>query len=278
VWVADPSVFGRVGDGTTLVESLVLGQTSERWPRTETDAEGRFSLDGLLERDYRVETMDPRTLLRVGVDRVAAGSEHLALVLSDEDLYPLVSGRLVSRHGAPVVGAAVFPMCDSLSAHYNGQRIWTRHSTVEGVRTDEEGHFELHDVPKDLVYLRINGDDLISLEHGRGVEGGLKELTGGKVVGMEIEIPLRCHMKVEVAPDSPADSISVLDEAGALVTLNVYEGMSRSETDVVPLTDGRSATLALSDAAATLVLLRGEEELERVPLALTPGEVNLVKP
>ena len=39
----------------------------------------------------------------------------------------------------------------------------------------------------------------------------------------------------------------------------------------------RSPVVSVGDDAATLVLYRGEEELDGVPLTLEPGQVNLVE-
>ena len=43
------------------------------------------------------------------------------------------------------------------------------------------------------------------------------------------------------------------------------------------LVDGSSPVVSVGDDATTLVLYRGEEELEGVPLTLEPGQVTLVE-
>jgi hypothetical protein len=220
--------------------------------------------------------MDPGTLLRTAVDAVAAGTERLEVALPEDQLFERVAGRVVSHRGAPVEGVVVFPMCDAFRLRHEGRTLGTNHAVVEGVRTDADGRFELRDVPKSLVYVRVQGERALPVEYGRFTEGGIQELAHGRMTELEIVVPLRCHLKVELGENHAADAVAVLDEAGERLTLNVIDGASRRETDVVELTGGQSPPLAVSDAAATLILLREGEELERRPLSLSPDELNLV--
>lgn len=44
------------------------------------------------------------------------------------------------------------------------------------------------------------------------------------------------------------------------------------------LQEGRSQAVQVSDAAATLVLLRDDVEVKRIPLDLRTGELNVIRP
>jgi hypothetical protein len=45
----------------------------------------------------------------------------------------------------------------------------------------------------------------------------------------------------------------------------------------MPILAGRSAVISLDEEATTLVLLRGEEAVARLPLNLAPGGSNVVR-
>ena len=45
----------------------------------------------------------------------------------------------------------------------------------------------------------------------------------------------------------------------------------------MPILDGRSAVLSVEERAARLVLYRGTEEVDSIPLNLVPGPTNQVR-
>src|SRR5262249_30871870 len=94
---------------------------------------------------------------------------------------------------------------------------------------------------------------------------------------LRIVVGLRLHLRVEASAAQPGDRVAVLDEKGAPLMINVFRGRSRNTTEDVELKEGRSDTLAVPDTATTLVLKRGETIVSRTPLALTAGEVNVVR-
>jgi len=279
VWVADPELLGgileeregRRSPSFAFLESLTAGRGSG-WSWVESDEDGRFELGGLLEREYTLAALDPGTLLRTVEPHVGAGRRDVRLVLRQDGLFARLAGRVVDGRGHPVAHASIFPMCDALETRLEGQVIGTQHETVEGAVTDEDGRFELARVPEDLVYLRIQGADTIPLEWGRGLEGGLARLAGEAPEELEITVERRCHFQVELSVPAEADSLGVLDASGAALVVSQFLGNGRRDTEVHPILDGRSSTLAVSDRAATLVLYRAGAEVRRAPLRLEPGE------
>src|SRR5262249_28760175 len=162
--------------------------------------------EGLLDRDYELRAMDAKTLLRIEEKGVRAGRSDVELRLPADGLYPRVAGRVLSRKGQPIAGARVFPMCDAFQARLKGEIVSTSHDALEGVTTDAEGRFELVNVPRSLVYLRIDGEELIPLEYGRYVEGDkrferttVKELPRERIEKLEIAVERRCHLQVTLA-------------------------------------------------------------------------------
>lgn len=278
VWVADPTLFGALREGTggrgepemVQLEALLDGR-GPGWSWDESDEQGRFVLTGLTERDYAVAAMDPETLLRAVEPGVAAGRRDIVLVVRTGELFPRLAGRIVDSHGAPVPNAEVFPMCDALETRFEGNVIGTHHETAAASSTDAEGRFALARVPKDLVYLRIQGNDVIPLEWGRGLDGGLARLVGREAEELVIAVERRCHFQVELEVPAEADQLGVLDADGRELTVSEFRGNGREDTERHALVEGRSATLAVGDKAATLVLFRAGGEVRRVAIRLTPG-------
>ncbi|HKB15337.1 MAG TPA: hypothetical protein VKF62_04695, partial [Planctomycetota bacterium] len=267
VWLVDPTLFG-VTRNLCHVENLLVADNPPHWRTVETDANGQFRIEGLLDRPYRIAAMDPATLLRIEEGPFPAGSENLLLRLPADALYERVAGRVASRSGQPVPGATVFPMCDAFKTTLKGGGASTNHDRLAGVRTDAEGRFELRNVPKSLVYLRIEGESLLPLEYARG-----GELPRNRIEDLQITVDLRCHFKVELADPASADEVSVLDADGKALTINIFYGNGRQENDRAPIVEGRSHTMAVTDAGRTLVLLLKGKEVNRVPLDLSPGKL-----
>lgn len=284
VYVADATLFGAVDGRPAMVEGL-LARGEGMWSYVETDEIGRFEVVGLLEREYVVRAHDPKTLLRVDAKAVPAGARDVEMRLPTDKLYPRVAGRVVSHGGTPIGGARVFPMCDSFQASAGGRIIATSHDALEGTTTDSEGRFELTNVPKSLVYLRVNGDNILPLEYGRYVEGDsrfgpetVRELPVERIESLELAVELRCHMQVELRDAELADELAVLDESGRELVLSLFEGQGRREQQRHPLSGGRSTVLGVPDTGRTLVLFRDGAEVARMPLILDPETTVVVRP
>ena len=76
-----------------------------------------------------------------------------------------------------------------------------------------------------------------------------------------------------------ADRFRLLGADEEPIPIVAFDGGGRNASGSRPLAGGRSRVYAVSEvaAAATLVLLRGETEVRRVPLYLRPGTVNVVR-
>jgi RNA polymerase sigma-70 factor (ECF subfamily) len=275
VWVRDESVLEFGSRGPRSIEATV-GDRAPNWESPRTDSDGRFVLSGLVDADYVVAAHDADTLLRVERE-VRAGSSSVTLVLDKGQLWRRVAGKVVDRTGRPVSGVHLRPMTDALFLRYQGRVVSTNHAgQPRSTETDAEGKFELENMPRELVYLRIDGDDVVSEDWGRRNEGGLAALSNGRVEELEVVVRLRVRMQVHLADPAEADAVRVLDADGAAVVINLIQAGSRSEREVFPLVAGRSDVLTVDDSAATLVLEREGQEVRRVPLALQRGELNRV--
>jgi hypothetical protein len=285
VWIADATLLGAGERGVLHIESLLAGDERNTWHRLEASEAGAFEIDGLLDRDYVVAAMDPETLLRGETKPTRAGTRDVEVRLPTDQIYARVAGTVVSQSHKPIAGVRIFPMCDAFQARLEGQTISTSHNALDGVVTDKDGHFEIVNVPKSLVYLRVDGDSILPLEYGRYVEGdsrfenvSVRELPRDKIEQLEIVVEQRCHMQVELSDASLADELAVLDGDGHELVISLYNGQGRSERQRHTIHEGRSDVLAVPDTGRTLVLFKGGAEATRLPVALKPGELTTVRP
>jgi len=280
VFLREASILGESEQGPLVLENVMAGAAGgPAWRFTQSDPDGAFTIDGLLPREYRLRAMDMDTLLIAETDPIVAGSLDVDIELDTSRLFPRVAGRVVDREGKPVARASVAPMCDAFRLKHSGQTVGTSHARIEGTTTDADGRFELSNVPKTLVYLRIDGEDIVPLEYCRSFEGdqrhanSIAELPAEKIEQLEIRVGRRCHFQVELADPSFADSVVVLAETGETVELSVFAGNSRREAHQQPLQNGRSEVIACPDSGVMLVLRRAGAEVSRRKLELKAGEV-----
>jgi RNA polymerase sigma-70 factor (ECF subfamily) len=284
VWLGDPTFFGGLGNseagdepGFVHVETL-LGGFEEGWHSEATDAQGRFRITGLLEREYTLQALRETDLLRAVVPNVRAGDARVLVELPESEAYPVLAGLVVGSDGKPLPGVSVYPMCDAFKLIVGGNPIRTHHSAIDGVATDAEGRFALVNVPKNLVYLRLDGHDVLPLEWGRHVQGGLAELVGERASELVIRVARRAHFQIELSDPTEADEFALCNAAGQELEVSEFAGNSRREGLRHPLLAGRSNPMAAPDDATTLVLYREGDELRRVPIRLVAGERTLLKP
>jgi hypothetical protein len=243
------------------------------WPWVRTGADGAFVLGGLEDRAYSLRTMAEDTLLSAEVAGVAAGSRSARLVLDASALFDEVRGVVVTRAGTPVANARIVVQLDTQSVAGR-----TQHGqAITSARTGADGTFTLPKVPKERAYFRIDGDDILPSEPGRGMPGGIFALAGGKPNDLRLEVRSRLHVQVELLDPTRADRIGVLDADGRSVHLTVFHGRGRRDADRLELAEGRSPVFVVPDHATTLVLFAGDEEVAREPLQLRPGSVNTLR-
>lgn len=275
VWARDASVleFGRGGART--VECVLRGG-AENWSSVTTGEDGRFRVEGLMDQPYVIAAHDPNTLLRA--EREAApGGAPVTLVLDMANAWRRVAGRTVDRHGQPVPGVSVAPATDAFFVRYQGRIVSTSHAHASVVDTsDAEGKFELVNVPRELVYLRIDGEDILSDDWGRRAPGGLAALSDGRIEELEVVVRRRVHLQVHLTEPAEADALRILDEAGEPITIDLIQAGGRRSMPEMPLVGGRSDVLSVHDGATTLVLVRQGEEVRRATLALQASGVNRV--
>lgn len=271
LWLDDPTPFGLVdADTEAQLENLAAPEDSTYasdsdayFRHTMTDAHGRFRLQGLLARDYRIGLMDTTTLEDLHTAAFTAGREDLRLVFPRAPLTRL-KGRLLTGAGRSVPDVTV-----GLHAHAFGGV----HHLRDQALTDVEGRFTFENVAQREVTFWLRGEVVVPTVRKVTAAGGA---AGDEEVVLTVDV--LCHFKVDLGRGAaPADSLVVLDaEGNALVlhSIDVDGVLQRSSWELV---EGRSIPLGVSERAATLLLQARGETVHRVPLHLEPGTLRVIE-
>jgi len=256
-------------DGMEASAEFYLADSTEEgwngdayWSSRDTDANGRFQLDGLLEREYSLRILDPRTLALHAAGPFRAGDTRVEIVLGEREL-GRIAGRVVARDGRPLAGVAVRILGNTFGG------VWADAGTR---LSDAEGRFTFADIGGERLMLAVSGDDVVP-------QWSPVAVTGGETAEVELTVEVRCTFQVDLGFEpGRADALRVLDEGGAELTLYRIGPTGSLRGEEFSLVEGRSESLGVSDSARTLVLLKDGAEVLRVPLFLRPGMLNLVTP
>lgn len=268
VWLADPTYFGPTDNAVLQVETMIAG--SERfWAYERSGADGRFRIEGLLDRSYRLRAIDSDNLLGADTDPVPAGTSEVEIRMPTDALYETLAGRVVSRTGEPIAGVRVNTSHITFETRVPGGTTDAFDET-EPVRTDSDGRFRLAEVPKQQVNLRVTGDAVMPFF--TGIEN---IVDPGHV---ELVVSVRHHVQVELTGDlQKADTVRLLEEDGRSALLRVMRGGGSYTNRLAEITGGRSHVVSVADSAVSVAFFKGGKEVHRVPLRLVSGQVNVVR-
>lgn len=284
VWTLDTTPFGLIPVDPArhdwrverTVEEMVGGQFFDldgEWGNREP---GRYELRGLLDHPYTVCAFDPASLALVWSPPLSPRSDRMAyepqavLRLPSPDPHPLVAGTVRSLAGRPVVGAEVrFSRFVTVpSGRGGGDVTEVRHG--EPILTDAAGRFSSENVSRDAIRLDIKGGGL-----AKAISEEIDSLAD--LTALELRGALRCRLQVVYAGGAKPDSLQLRDEHDEPLGFSIKRGWVESGGRHAELVNGRSEIIKTSERARTLVLFRDREEVLRVPLALTPGERNVIR-
>ena len=224
-----------------------------------SDARGEFELRGLLRERYELEALERPSLLRAVTAPVRVGSDDVEIVLDRGDL-GRIAGHVVDRHGAGIGGVQV-----SVTLRRRGYLAIGIPAT-----TADDGSFVMDGVTTSPELLRLVGEAI--------VPELFRELSpDARLEALELSVGRRCYVQIDWGDaGARADELRVLDGDGRALELVSLEGGGIGTSRSLQVEEGLSAVFAVSDAAANVVLLRGEGEVERAPLRLEPGELELL--
>jgi len=273
VWPLDPTEFGnevsQVSEGmtaafTVTIEDVLRGGFGRRG--TRSDAEGRFELDGLIERTYRLGLFDPASAERGGPFEVEAGRSGVELFLPASPCVR-VEGRVVSLGGVPIAGVEL-----RAQARVAGD-AYTQPPGDAGspLTTDAEGRF---------VFERLDpvGTSLL-LQHPRLMFRTVALEGRDDLAHLELVEPLLCELQVDLTRTPElADRLQVLDAAGRPLDLLESFGVGFMTGDDARFTDGLSEVLSVPESGRTVVLSRQGLEVLRRPLTLDPERRTVFTP
>ncbi|MSR61252.1 MAG: hypothetical protein EXS08_02225 [Planctomycetes bacterium] len=180
-----------------------------------------------------------------------------------------LAGFVVARDGSPLAEVRVAPFL--VTATSGSVSTW---ETGEPQTTDARGRFEFTHFPRECAMLHVSGDGVVLRSFG--LEGAQE--------GDELRIPVArlCPFRVElVAAAGPAfERVSALDADGNALSLYSFRRdhwSAYGSGTVAFLPEPGAHPLAVSEDARTLVFWHGEDELARVPLALVPGGLAVLR-
>lgn len=228
-----------------------------------TDDAGRFEVPGLTPRDYRLRVLHREQGWGYTAPSISGGAEAVVVQLP-ADLFGEVSGRVVTRDGAPAGTISIEVHTRVYETSYSVN--WVHAGRTEA--TDAEGRFRLEDFPRAGVQLEFMGDgfvpEKIDLE------------AGVPTSGLEVVLARRCHVRVDLADPALASArIHFEDASGNKVPIRQQLATSSSTSSQHRLQDGKSKVVSISEEAVVMVA-RQDEQVVRVPLALEPSGVTLI--
>ena len=247
VALVDPTQASRYAFPVLGVEDLIRGSRDA----VVTDVEGRFLLEGLVDRAYGVKAYDKKTLLSVRAEDVPAGTTDLILQIPGDAWVENLQGRIIIKSGRPVANVRVMLAMPLEETDYGVS--W---SSGKKTVADANGVFQFPRAPKRGAGLRIDGPTVMPTDHRLG------ELEDGEIV--VVTVARRRHFKIEPEGESADyDVVRFLDVDGETVWIAQFINGGYASLREAPLEDGRSGALAISDIAVFVVASRGGEELRR---------------
>lgn len=284
VFTPDTTHFGTVEHahggtttrGLSTVEALVGGDGLRRSLATRADADGWFELKYVLQREYDLFAIDPRSLRAAGPYRAAPSPEAIVLRLSSEPVSH-VAGRMVDRSGEPLGGVRV-SLVRTLEWDrprreidpWDGAPVVPPEATKRvptDVQTDRQGRFALTEVVLSGTSLTFESEELFLPRPVR-----LDEAPD--VTSLEVVLDTRSIFHLRLADPYEAQSFRLENAAGEHQPLFVRVEEATISTVSVPLVDGQSGQAYTKSGEHWLVLERGGELVRRVPVTLPPGGVH----
>lgn len=261
----DPTLFGNISGSA---EESASRTTTKAYAdaRFVTDAEGKFEVDGLRERDYRLFVIDLAGTLAIQSEPIRAGARDVLLREPEHPWHENVRGQVASNSGRSLKGVEVivdFRLFRSNGVHFSRK--------LAPVQTDAEGRFELPLMPREGCVIGVRGSNVswTSLSPSEYVPG--RE--------WRIAVAVNARFRVEFSTQEAAKEIGMLDRDGTPMRIEVLRADDAWMTyERVAAAVAASSVLTADDRAATLVLYGDNAEIRRMPIQLSADELTVLRP
>ncbi|MCP3913985.1 MAG: carboxypeptidase regulatory-like domain-containing protein [bacterium] len=222
-------------------------------PQT-TGADGKFRLNGLAARTYRVRATQAEEGREMESQLLAAGTLGFELRQGRDTIVPAIEGVVAGLDGRAIGGARV-QLVDGLDR--------ARREASPSTTTDAGGRFRLERVSARAMRVRVTARGFVALD--------------ADVIGpLNLDYRLARKYDIELLRSSTgrvAHKVALLDHRGLPLDF-VAKGGRRRE---VTLLQGRSQSLAVPETARTLVLRDRDGEVWQVSLTLVNGRRTVVR-
>ncbi|MEM9380007.1 MAG: sigma-70 family RNA polymerase sigma factor [Planctomycetota bacterium] len=266
LWIEDPTEFGTIGDDDLAhLEFLAAPRVSTYdsnsdayFRYVETDARGRFRIQGLLDRDYTLMLMDLDRMHLHRAGSFAAGRTDVGIVLPSRES-GAYEGRVFSASGDPVSGARV-----DLRVHKFGG---VSH-LPDPVVTDETGAFRFADVVAEEAVVMVRGESVLpAFQPARRVDGPI-----------DVTVEVLCHFKVDLrGTDVQADQVGARDANGTSLSLYDIGANGFLQSARIGIDGERSSTIGAAEDARSITLYREGKEVASRDVKLVPGKLTTVR-
>jgi hypothetical protein len=241
-----------------FVEQLIDAHHAQ----SQTDASGDFTIGGLRDAEYVIRAWDPKSLVIVEVEHVAAGTRDLRVRVPADAAWPMLRGRVIARDGTPLSGVQLLLQvgCKVTTG------LWTL--TGESTLTDSLGNFSLENVPRRHAFLMCQGEAICT--ESCAVPPDCDPLHFQ--ITLSRKSPFRVKIVSGIAKD--ADSIGVATESGAPGFITKAGGYGGTHVSLAGLGD---QLLTTSEDVRAFVVYKSDSETKRVSVRLDPNAITIVE-
>jgi len=143
---------------------------------------------------------------------------------------------------------------------------------MDGPTTDAEGRFAFE-------ALHVEGTSLHFIGTGVYPYGRPYSLESTQDLGhLEVRLPAMCSFQVLLQDPKEAGRAAVRDAQGKLLIVQTIVGNVGKADVALDLAEGVSEVTSTSESARWLVLLKGDQEVRRVPILLEPVTTAILRP
>ncbi|MBL8859968.1 MAG: carboxypeptidase regulatory-like domain-containing protein [Planctomycetes bacterium] len=266
VALVDGSHGGDPTSNPRTFEALAAGFYGYGPCEITTSAAGRFEIDGLFDRDYRLRAFDPKSMVNVESHPIRAGTRGVDLIIPKGTSVAHVSGHVVSKTGTPLndVTVTLLPHLDS-----NGRP--TMYAGSGSVKTRPDGTFDFEHVPRAGVDFTLAGTSVIPTRHA------VEDMDLATTVTLVAN--RRCDFRVEGMPINGAGhALGALDSRGAQTPVSTFDwGMFSTSDFIQAVSTSSTRVYSVGENAVEFVLYGPEQQvIGKRPVQLSPERVTLV--